>query len=200
MTTLHLMLAFVLFGLGAGCLVLYWFTAVSPKFTAAYTPFAVFGTCSLLAGIAIAAVAVFNKKWLMNGRRSAALRVIEVGLIGSAALVFLLAGQKIPAAIFGIVASLITIAAFWEAQKPAARTIVINESGISMQHGGGKLYRWSEIESVILRHSILSVELIGNRLMQRAVVDSDIDGGALETYCAGLIRQFERERAANAAW
>jgi hypothetical protein len=198
MTTLHLMLAFVLCGLGAGCLVLYWFTAISPKFKAAYSPFAIFGICSLLAGLAIAAVSVFYKNWLLKGRRSFMLRVLEVLLIGGAAAVFFIAGQNIPAGVFGIAAALIALSALWERRAPSGRRVTIDASGISLPGGAiAKLLRWSEIESVLLRHNILTIELTGNRLIQRNILMENVHPEDLEAFSAGMVRQHEKERVAD---
>lgn len=201
MTTLHLMLAFVLCGLGGGCLVLYWFTATSPKFTTAYQPFAVFGICSFAAGMIIVAVSVFYRNWLMKGKRSIMLRVIEILFLCGACIIFALAGQMKPATIFGIVAVMIAIAAFLEARKPATQVVTINENGISLpKQGITKKIRWNEIERVLLRHSILTIELSGNHLIQRAVTVNTEDTPDIEAFSADLIQQFAKERAANAAW
>ena len=201
MTTLHLMLAFVLCGLGAGCLVLYWFTAVSPKFTAPYRPFAGFGIASLVAGLAIAGISAFYKNWLMKGKRSFLLRIAEILLLGGGCAVFFMAGQKPPAVIFGIVALMIAIAAVWEARTPAVQHIIINAAGVLLPKGGStKLLRWSEIEGLLLRHSILSIELSGNRLLQRNIQTNDMDAASLEAFSADHIQQHAKERAANADW
>lgn len=200
-TTLHLMLAFVLCGLGAGCLVLYWFTKVSPKFTVAYRPFLAFGICSLLAGLGIAAISVFYRAWLLKGRRNALLRLAEGSFIAMACLLFALSGQKVPATIFGIVAVVIAAAALWEIRSPKTQSILIDESGISLPKGGSrKKLRWSEIESLLLRHSILSIELSGNRLIQHNIQASDTGNEILEAFSAARIKQYEKERVANAAW
>ncbi len=196
MTTLHLMLAFVLCGLGAGCFLLYWFTSVSPTFTSAYTPFALFGVCSMLAGFMIAAVSVFYKNWLMKGRRNILLRVLEIALLGGGALLFLLNGQQIPAVIFAIVAAMIVVATVWEAQKPVAQKVRIDEAGVSLpKNNSSRTIRWAEIEGLLLRHSILSIELTGNRLVQRSIVDTDVDAEILEAFSAARIEQFATERA-----
>jgi hypothetical protein len=201
MTTLHLMLAFVLCGLGAGCFVLYWFTAVSPKFTAAYRPFAGFGIASLVTGIAIASISAFYKNWLLKGKRSLLLRIGEVALLAGGCAVFFMAGQNLPAGIFGIVAGMIAIAAVWEARTPGAQNIIINSTGISIPNGATtKLLRWSEVESLLLRHSILSIELSGNRLMQRSIKTDDTDSTSLELFSAENIQLHAKERTANAEW
>jgi len=196
MTTLHLMLAFVLCGLGAGCFLLYWFTAVSPNFTSPYSPFAIFGVCSMLAGGMIAGISIFYKNWLLQGRRNILLRFLEIGLLSGGGLLFYLSDQHIPATIFIIVAFMISIATFWEAQRPAVQLVRIDKSGVSLpKNNSAKLLRWSEIEGLLLRHSILSIELTGNRLVQRNIVDTDVDPSAIEIYSASLIEENATKRA-----
>ncbi len=196
------MLAFVLCGLGAGCLVLYWFTAVSGKFPVAHRPFLLLGLCSLIVGIAITVIAIFNKGWLMQGRRSIGLRVMEVLILASAGATFAIAGQWRPAAMFGVIAMAIVAATIWESRKPAAQEALINENGISLPKSGvAKTYRWTEIEAVLLRHDILSIELSGNRLLQRTVKETvSTDGAAVEAYSRQYINQYEKARAAANAW
>lgn len=202
MTTLHLMLAFALCGIGAGCIVLYWFTAVSPKFTAAYGPFALLGACCFIVGLGIAAIAMFNKSWLMKGKRSAWLRVAEMLLIGTVALAFALSGQIRPAVLFGMIGIAVLAATLWELRKPASHEAVISDAGVMIpKKGSSQLLRWSEIENVLLRHGILSIELTGNKLVQRSIrPDADFDAATIETFCQTYIRKFEKERAANADW
>ena len=202
MTTLHLMLALVLCGIGAGSFVLYWFTAVSPKFDHAYRPFAVLGACSFLAGLGIASVAIFYKNWLMQGRRSLGLRIVELLLMSGASLTFASGGERRPAMLFGIITLAILGAAVWERRKPAQPEARIDEHGITLPKGGfTQTIRWSEIEGVLLRHSILSIELTGNRLVQRSIQEeSDFDASVIEAYSQVLIRKYEKQRAANAAW
>jgi Trp operon repressor len=202
MTTLHLMLAFVLCGIGAGSFVLYWFTFMSPKFTGAYRPFAVLGGCSIVVGLGIATTTIFYKNWLMEGRRNFWLRVAEVIAIGAASLTFALMGQMRPAILFGVVDAAIILAAVWELRKPTAQKAIIDEHGITLPKGSfTQLLRWSEIENVLLRHSILSIELIGNRLVQRSIHEAaTFDAASIERFSQNLIRQYEKQRAANAAW
>ncbi len=202
MTTLHLMLAFVLCGLGAGCLVLYWFTTVSPKFTTAFRPFLLLGISSLLVGLVITAIAIFNKGWLMQGKRSTALRVAEVLILVSAGATFAIAGQWRPAAMFGIIAIAVVVATLWESRKPAAQEAMISELGIILPKGGlPKTYRWTEIEAVLLRHGILSIELSGNRLLQKSLnPEAGLDGAAIEAFCQQYIKQYEKARASANSW
>jgi hypothetical protein len=202
MTTLHVMLAFVLCGIGAGCLVLYWFTGISPKFPAAYRPFAVLGSTSFLAGLAIVTTSVFYKKWLMQGRRSLMLRLIEVLILAAAGTTFAIVGQYRPATIFGVICVAILAATLWELRKPPAQQVLIDEKGITLpKRGLTHTIRWREIEAVLLRHSILSVEIVGNQLVQRSIDQTaPIDASSIESFSKTLIQKYEKERAANADW
>jgi hypothetical protein len=202
MTTLHLMLALVLCGIGAGSFVLYWFTFMSPKFSSAYQPFAVLGGASMVAGLAIATVAMFYKNWLMQGKRSFWLRALEVIILGGASATFALAGQKRPAMLFAGVAVAIILAAIWELRKPAPQKAIIDEHGISLPKSGfTHLIRWNEIENVLVRHGILSIELSGNRLVQRCINEgASFDPGTIEDFSQTFIHQYEKQRLANAAW
>jgi hypothetical protein len=201
MTTLHLMLAVMLSGMGAGCFALYWFTSVSPTFTHAFTPFLVFGACSMLAGVAIAVTSIFNKQWLMHGRRSVMLRIAETAVLAIGCAVFAYAGQKLPAVIFGVVAIVIAVAAVWESRKPTEHKVAISDKGITLPRKGSmQTLKWLEVEGVLLRHGIITIELTGNRLIQHEVLSEGTDVERLEDYSKQQIEQHAEQRAAHAAW
>lgn len=193
MTTLHLMLALVLCGIGAGSLVLYWFTTISPNFKQAYTPFIWLGILSLLLGAGIFTAAIFYKKWLREGKRSLSLRLLEVLAVIGASLTFAFAGQAKPALLFGIIALAILAAAIWELRKPATPQALIDEQGIRLPKGGLiRLLPWTEIDKVLVRHGILSIELDGNRLLQRNLLPGmHHEAAAIEDFC--------KEQSAEAA-
>jgi hypothetical protein len=185
MTTLHVMLALVLCGIGAGSLALYWFTAISPNFKKPYAPFVLLGVASLLLGLGIIAAAIFYKSWLRAGKRSLGLRIIEIVMMGGASGTFAFAGQTRPAWLFALIAAAILLAALWEMRKPAAAHAVMDEKGIRLPKGGiMRLIPWSEVDKVLVRHGILSIELSGNRLLQRNLAaGSRPDAAAIEAYC-----------------
>jgi hypothetical protein len=201
MTTLHLMLAVMLCGLGAGCFTLYWFTSVSPNFKHAYTPFLVLGLSSLLSGIAIGVTSVFNKRWLMQGKRSVMLRIAEVALLAAGCGVFAYSNQTKPAIIFGVVALIIAVTAIWESRKPGNQKIVISDIGILLPRKGlMQTLKWREVEGVLLRHGIITIELTGNKRIQHEVMPDGINAESLESYSKQLVNRYASERAANATW
>jgi hypothetical protein len=192
MTTLHLMLAIALCGYGLGFMIIFWFI---------YRPFAGFGLASFIGGLLIGTLAVMNKRWLTKGKRSLILRFVEIGLFASGAVFFAVAGQLIPAVVFSVVAALIGVAAAWETKSPGAQKIIIDAEGVILPKGMmQKLIRWDEIEGLIFRHSILTIELTENRLVQRSIGDAQIEAAELEAFSAEQIERHAEKRAANAAW
>ncbi len=196
MTTLHLMLALVLCGIGAGSLVLYWFTTISPNFKQAYTPFIWLGILSLLLGAGIFTAAIFYKKWLREGKRSLSLRLLEVLAVIGSSLTFAFAGQAKPALLFGIIALAILAAAIWELRKPATPQALIDEQGIRLPKGGLiRLLPWTEIDKVLVRHGILSIELDGNRLLQRNLLPGmHHEASAIEDFCKAKSAEAAQKR------
>lgn len=192
MTTLHLMLAIALCGLGLGFMIIFWFL---------YRPFAGFGLGCFLGGLSIGTIAILNKRWLTKGKRSLILRVVEIALFAAGAAIFAAAGQLIPALVFAAIGALIGLATAYETRQPVRSKIRIDEKGILLPKGmTTRLISWVEVEELILRHSILSIELSGNRLIQRTIENNHPDASALETFSAEQIRLHARERAENAAW
>jgi hypothetical protein len=201
LTSLHLMLAFVLCGIGVNGLVLYWFRAQLQHFPQDYQPFALFGIVSFLAGLAIFGMFLFNRRWLMKGRRSLMLRIAEIALLLVSCVLFFQIGQRVPGFVFGVMTALVSAAAVWEFMLPKAQIILINETGIRIPKGGlSKSYNWVNIERVILRHGILSIELDGNKLLQCPVIPAGVDVAALEAFCLEQSAKQAEGRAANAAW
>jgi hypothetical protein len=138
----------------------------------------------------------------MEGKRSHWLRAAEVLILAATAITFAVNDQMRPALMFAIIGVAIIAATLWELRKPAAQEAVISPDGIAIPKGGMRqTIRWSEIEGVLLRHGILSIEMTGNRLIQRPVrSDVSIDVSRIEAYSTTLILKYEKERAANAAW
>ncbi len=195
------MLAFVLCGIGANSLVMYWFRGQLQAFPENFRPFAVFGAVSFLAGLMIFGVFLFNRRWLMKGRRSLVVRIAEVALLGVSCVLFLSSGQKVPGVVFGIIAALIGAAAVWEFMLPKNALVRIDASGIAIPKGGlSKRIAWDRIERVILRHGYLSIELEGNKLLQQRVSPKGADIAALEAFCEQQTTLHASKRAANAAW
>ena len=199
-TTLHIMLAFLLFGIGITCEALYWFTATSPKFgkLGAYQPFLYFGIACIAGSAAILLLNFFQKSWLRKEQNNLLFRIIELGLLGISSVLFFLNGWKMPAALFGIMTLVVIFAIVRE--KNAAKTgkIIIDESGILLQLSArSKIIGWKEIDAVLLRFGILTIEYADNHLFQQHIGKPAPDTAVLEQYCTEKIEAHKLARVAN---
>lgn len=199
--SLHLMLAFLLCGIGAGFRILPYFTSMTEEFTTAFSPYKSFGVLSLFVGIAIAIITVFFRGIIMKAKGSLVLRVLEFLFISGSAFWFFKVGQSTPGIIFSIIAVLIALIIAWEGFGNAGNKAIISEQGIAIPRGNFlKNIPWYDIESVLLRHGILTVEMPGNRLLQREFRNANGDLLEIENYCASEIAKNEQRRIAMNSW
>ena len=184
-TMLHLMIACMLTGMGIACVCLYWFTTVSPKFdsSGAVVPFLIFGILCILTGFAIWGLNIFGKSWLRRKQNNLLFRLLELLLLGGGAILFLLNGWQVPAALFGLMAAVMVYAIFQERGGEGQAMAYFTEKGIDLHTAGRKrLLLWTELESVILRHGILTINTVENKMWQLDVVPAGIDATAVQEY------------------
>lgn len=197
-TTLHVMLAFLLFGIGVTCEALYWFTSISPKFatTGAYQPFLFFGLACIAGSVAILLLTIFQKSWLRKERNNLLFRLIELALLVLSSALFFLHGWKSPAILFGLMSAVVIFALVRERMAGIGSNITIDEKGIFLPLASrNKFLPWREIASVILRFGILSIEYTGNHLMQQNIGDPMPDAAALEAFCREQVELHKSERS-----
>lgn len=197
-TALHLMTSLALFAVGAVSSVLYWFTNISPGFKKAYSPFGIFGLLSMLAGILVFAIAIFNKKWLRRPKANLILRLFELVLLLGGAGIFYWSGWKIPAAIFGVLGLAVLFAVFWEQGGEKPREVVINDKGVRLPFAlRGRSLEWWEVEQVLLRHGVLTIDCFDNHLYQWNVRTPGFSPAQFEEDCALRIAASAAERKKN---
>ena len=196
-TTLHVMLAFLLFGIGIVCGGLYWFTSVSPVFKSfgSYKPFLFFGIACLLASIAILVLTIFQKKWLREERNNLLFRLLELVLVGSSSLLFFLNKWMMPASLFGLMSAVIIFAIIRERRASQSGHIIIDEKGIAMHLATrSRLFNWKEIEGVLLRFGTLTVEFADNKMIQQNIAAVNINNQELEDFSRQKVEQYRTER------
>jgi apolipoprotein N-acyltransferase len=186
-TTLHIMLAFLLFGIGSAAIGLFWFTSVSPAFEqygGAYMPFIFFGVAAILASIAIVSLSVFQKSWMRKERNSLIFRIVEFGLLAISSVLFFLNKWNMPAALFGLMALVVVFAIVREKGRLKAGQIMVDAAGIKLP---GRQIDWKEINNVLLRFGTLTIELNGNKVIQQNIGTPAPDAPKLEGYCREMI-------------
>jgi hypothetical protein len=185
---LHLLVSFVLFTAAIFCLVLYWFTHISPGFRNSIPVLGIFGgLCAggaiLIYYLAIRAVRRQSQAGLVHG--------LELLLLGGGAVIFYLADWEVPAVLFGILAALVALAFLYELRAPVQPQVAINEQGIVRTAGlQRKGLDWAEVKQVLLRRGVLTIDCLDNRLFQYTVEGSQMNNGAdFEAFCMRYIEE-----------
>lgn len=184
-TGLHLLTAFVFTGSGA---LIYW---LSDALKLA-------GIGLLVVGLLLFFVVFFGKK-LLATKANLYLRVGELVICLSFLAVSVAENRWIPIVIAGILSIALLFSIIAENQNKKAANIRIDERGISLPFITTKRFiKWSEIEKVILRFGILTVDCYDNHLSQWHVGALNADIKQFDDFCtqqiaAGLIKRKEEE-------
>jgi hypothetical protein len=85
-----------------------------------------------------------------------------------------------------------------ERRGEASGNIIIEEAGIVI-NGDARTRKllWTEIDAVLLRFGILTIECADNRLIQRNIADSTINAASVTQYCIEKIEASKAARVAN---
>ena len=178
-TALHLLCALAFTGTGA-IIAIYNYTI--PKW----------GFALLMAGVALLVITIARNKWLTTTKANFLFRVGEFIISASIAILSIIEQWKFPMGIFGILCAAILFAMFWERAAGQALFIHVDEKGVLFPVTSRKRFvPWVEIEQVVLKYGILSVDCADNHLHQWDVAN-DANSQTFEAYCSA---QVEANRA-----
>jgi hypothetical protein len=120
--------------------------------------------------IAILVISIFRKHFLMSIERNQLFRVIEAAFITMAALHFFKYGFTITGIGFIATAIFLLFMLMIENQVLGGFKIVVSDNGVTRNTGlQKKTIPWSEIQNVMVRDGILTVDLKNNYLMQSKI-------------------------------
>lgn len=198
-TTLHMMLAFLLFGISITCVALTVFRSVYPHLKSlAALPFLGFGAVTLIMSIALIWLTVRAKGWMQQKRNNLLMRLGEAALMLAAAILFYSAGWRFPALLFGMMAALLIFALYNEQRSIAAPRAVFSAAAIRLEGARDKKLAWNRVERVMLRHNILTISLTGHRIIQRSIIDNtSIKPGEFEQWCSEMIAHHAARQLAE---
>jgi hypothetical protein len=152
------------------------------------------GPVTTLLGLTLLGFLIFKNKWLNEVRINRGVRIVE--LIIFTGFTFIAWQLKVvyPAAMFGIIAVCLLLALFWET-KTGERNVVISENGILIpKASGGELLKWYEVQNVIHRFGIITIDCIDNRLLQWNTKKSALDEELLYEFCKAKIAAGLKDR------
>ena len=180
---LHLLVSFVLFTAAIFCIVLYWFTNISPGFRENVPVLGYFGAGCAAGAFLIYYLAV---RAVRRQRQAGLVHGLELLLLGGGAFVFYMASWEVPAALFGILAAIVALAFMYELRAPAQPQVAVSDHGVVRTAGlQRKNLDWAELKQVLLRRSVLTIDCLDNRLFQYTVEDAvGYNGADFEAFCA----------------
>lgn len=171
------------------------FTATGALLYQKYPPLALLGLGLLIGGIALLLLSIFRTKWIGRGSVSLYLRIAELVVSGSLA-VMAIANQWLPAIImFSVLSLALFFALFWEKKKDNKLTVKVNEDGIALPPvARRKFLNWHEIQQVLLRHGTLTIDSTDNKLYQWAVAAINFDQATFEAFCRSQVEAGKSKR------
>jgi hypothetical protein len=195
-TALHLIVAFSILGAGGLCYLLGIYTKVWAN--------SIFGTGTIpatgliAAGLAMLFLIFFRNRWLQQPAVNRAFRVIElcfalVMLAGALALKW-----WVPAAISGILAAAVAFALYWENNRRHTLSIRVDDEGIKLPVTSRKRgISWQNVNNVLLRYGILTIDCADNSLYQWNIGKVSIDKDGFEAFCQAHIAKGMQQRSKN---
>jgi len=170
LTTLHLVSAFAFIGTGA-IIAIYNYTIPG------------WGLAILALGLGILAVTIFRNKWTISPAINPIFRLVELA-ISAAFLVYAVhMDWKFPIVIFGGLCLALAFALYWERQAANKLFIHADDEGLQLPVLRRRNLQWNEVENVVFRYGILTINTLDNHLFQWSIDDTDAKPETFEQYC-----------------
>jgi hypothetical protein len=153
------------------------------------------GGAILSAGILLTILVMAKNKWVISKKVNPVIRIIELLLAICIAAYSLQQHWKFPALIFGALSAVILFALFWERTAGSPLSVHLDESGIKLPASSTKRFKpWTEVDEVLLRFGILTINCTDNSLLQWNVADKEIENKALEAWCTTQVEENKSKR------
>lgn len=195
-TALHLIVAFTLLGAGGLCYLLgvYTKTWANTVFHSGTGP----SVLLLVAGLAILFVIFFRNRWLQQPAVNKAFRIIELCFMLVLLTGALLFKWWVPAAIAGALAGAVIFALYWENNSKHTLVIKVDAEGVKLPVTSRKRgIGWQDINNVLLRYGILTIDCRDNSLYQWNIGQVSIDKENFEAFCHAHIAEGMKKRSKN---
>jgi len=200
-TALHLLVAFTVCISGAITLLLYKLFTVNlgsadPISTLNLLKW--IGISIITIGILMLGLIIIKSKWLKRPKTNAAFRVFELLMLLFFCGFSILEHITIPAITYGLLVIATLMALFWENNGNNNVKVFVTDEGIRLPfHARRRFIAWTEIEVVLLRFGILTIDCTNNKLYQWDVRYADFDADTFEKYCDKIVEENKSKRIAD---
>lgn len=149
----------------------------------------------VVAGIVFFGILLFRHKWLMEKKVNRIARAVELLLLLCLASFAIMNNLWFPAAIYGLVAGAVFFAIYWESISDSTLYIEINERGIRLPVNSRKRFlQWWEVENVLFRFGVLTIDCYDNRLFQWNIKSINFDKENFQRFCLEHIAANKEKR------
>ncbi len=200
--TLHLIVTFILIATGAFLLMLHYLLKALPADKkATLTTLSVgpgWGIGVILAGIALLIIVISKSKWLLKKNNNRTVRAFELLLLLCFASLAAMHSIFVPAAIYGVAAAATLFAIYWESVSENSLFIHIDNEGVRLPVTSRKRFlNWGEVEQVLLRFGILTIDCSDNRLYQWNIKAEALNQEGFQQFCNEQIAQNKVNKKKN---
>lgn len=194
-TSLHLITGFALCGVGAFTFLLANANWIQTVFHAPLISSTILGSVSLIYGLIVLLLTFFRNKWLQIAGNNRHIRLAST-IIGSIlAIIFVLSQWWLAAGIAGVAAAANLFAFFYEQKAAQALVVNFNEELILLPATSRRRQlEWKEVERVMLKFGIITIDCADNFLFQWNVKKNDIEIEEFEAFCAAKIEANRSKR------
>jgi hypothetical protein len=157
------------------------------------------GLALLLAGVLLSLLTIVKNRLITRPPLNIVVRAVEL-LISVALLTLSLKEQwKFPIGIFGVLSAAILFSLYWERTAGQQLYIRVDEQGIKMPVTSRRRHiPWWDIEEVLLRYSVLSIDCVDNKLYQADLMaNANINSVQFEAYCQTQVAANKDKRIKN---
>jgi hypothetical protein len=153
------------------------------------------GVVIALGGLLLLGMVVFKNHFLDDKKKNVTVRFLELIILLSFITYAIITSAWMPAVIYGIVTGAILFSIYWENATDNTLYIDIDEKGIRLPiTSRRKTLAWWEIEQVLLRFSILTIDCQDNRLFQWNIRETELDKEKFEQFCKQQVTTNKEKR------
>lgn len=153
------------------------------------------GAAILVAGILLTVLVMVKNRWVISRKVNPVFRMAELAMSGGILIYSALQVWKFPIIIFTALTAALLFAIFWERKAGDALFVHLDKDGIKFPPTARKRFRpWTEIENVILRFGILTIDCTDNSLLQWNIAEVKVDDKDFETWCNNRVEEHRSKR------
>ncbi|MBX2907487.1 MAG: hypothetical protein KF744_15690 [Taibaiella sp.] len=156
------------------------------------------GMTLILFGLTLMSVTIVKNKWLTGNGVNVLVRIVELLVAISIALLSFREQWKFPIAIFSVLVAVLVFSLYWERGANQQLYVSVDEAGVHMPVTSRKRFvPWVEADQVLLRYGILSIDCLDNKLYQFNISGPFTDIDDFNNYCAAKVAEYVPARVKN---